>query len=104
MLCLAFLASCRQQPRNNKNRNICVSGADINEAAVQINIFIQNRSNILQQIDTDSLELILSICKLKPVLILIIIIRRRSLFQEDNIFGKNASLTCGHQIQRHTCY
>ena len=26
-----------------------------------------------------------------------------ALFQEDNIFGTNASLTYGPQIQRHTC-
>ena len=26
-----------------------------------------------------------------------------TLFQEDNIFGTNASLTYGPQIQRHTC-
>ena len=34
------------------------------------------------------------------VVIMIIII---TLFQEDNIFGTNASLTYGPQIQRHTC-
>ena len=27
----------------------------------------------------------------------------KTLFQEDNIFGTNASLTYGPQIQRHTC-
>ena len=26
-----------------------------------------------------------------------------TLFQEDNIFGTNASLICGPQIQRQTC-
>ena len=26
-----------------------------------------------------------------------------TLFQEDNIFGTNASLSYGPQIQRHTC-
>ena len=32
-----------------------------------------------------------------------IIIIILTLFQEDNIFGTNASLTYGPQIQRHTC-
>ena len=36
----------------------------------------------------------------QTVLIIIIII---TLFQEDNIFGTDASLTYGPQIQRHTC-
>ena len=38
-----------------------------------------------------------------PKLLLIIIIRIIILFQVDNIFGTNASLTYGPQIQRHTC-
>ena len=33
---------------------------------------------------------------------IIIILIKITLFQEDNIFGTNASLTYGPQIQRHT--
>ena len=36
----------------------------------------------------------------KPSIIIIIIIIIISLFQEDNIFGTNASLTYGPQLQR----
>ena len=36
--------------------------------------------------------------QVKEVIIIII-----TLFQDDNIFGTNASLTYGPQIQRHTC-
>ena len=35
--------------------------------------------------------------------IITIIIITITLFQEDNIFGSDASLTYGPQIQRHTC-
>ena len=37
----------------------------------------------------------------KTIMIIIIIII--TLFQEDNIFGTDASLTYGPQIQRHRC-
>ena len=37
------------------------------------------------------------------VRIIIIIIIIITLFQEDNIFGTNASLTYGPQIQKHAC-
>ena len=37
----------------------------------------------------------------KTIIIIIIIII--TLFQEDNIFGTDASLTYGPQIQRHRC-
>ena len=37
------------------------------------------------------------------IIMIIIIIITTTLFQEDNIFGTNASLTYGPQIQRHTC-
>ena len=35
--------------------------------------------------------------------LLLIIITTTTLFQEDTIFGTNASLTYGPQIQKHTC-
>ena len=37
------------------------------------------------------------------ITIIMIIIKIITLFQADNIFGTNASLTYGPQIQRHTC-
>ena len=43
----------------------------------------------------------LKISSLGIIIIAIIIII--TLFQEDNIFGTNVSLTYGPQIQRHTC-
>ena len=39
----------------------------------------------------------------KTIIIIIIIIIIITLFQEDNIFGTDASLTYGPQIQRHRC-
>ena len=37
------------------------------------------------------------------IIIIMIIIIITTLFQEDNIFGTNASLKYGPQMQRHTC-